>query len=167
MDLAGLKTSGRRFIDKYKYALLVLLLGIVLMSLPTKKESANNSIDVVEENTEQSVDATLSQMLSMISGVGKAEVFLTVATGELIQYQTDEHITTSDAAGNTQSTTVTVTDSDHNQVGLIRQVNPPTYLGAIVVCQGADSPSVRYAVIDAVSKVTGLGTDRISVMKMK
>jgi len=55
MDLAGLKTSGRRFIDKYKYALLVLLLGIVLMSLPTKKESANNSIDVVEENTEAEI----------------------------------------------------------------------------------------------------------------
>ena len=167
MDLAGLKISGKRFIDKYKYALLVLLLGIVLMVLPSRKESGDVTPSKVEEIKEQSVDSALAQMLSMISGVGKTEVFLTVATGEVIQYQTDEHITTSDTAGNTQSTTVTVTDSEHNQVGLIRQVNPPTYLGAIVVCQGADSPSVRYAVIDAVSKVTGLGTDRISVMKMK
>jgi stage III sporulation protein AG len=36
-----------------------------------------------------------------------------------------------------------------------------------VVCQGADDPVVKLLIVDAVSKVTGLGADKISVMKMK
>jgi stage III sporulation protein AG len=40
-------------------------------------------------------------------------------------------------------------------------------MGAIVVCQGGDQPTVRLAILDAVSKVTGLGADKISILKMK
>jgi stage III sporulation protein AG len=65
------------------------------------------------------------------------------------------------------SDTVTVTDSDRNENGLIRQINPPVYSGAVVVCQGADNPQVKLSIIDAVGKLTGLGSDKISVIKMK
>ena len=51
--------------------------------------------------------------------------------------------------------------------GLVRQVNPPEYLGAVVLCQGADNPSVKLSIVEAVSKATGLTTDRITVLKMK
>ena len=53
------------------------------------------------------------------------------------------------------------------QTGLVQQVNPPTYLGAVIVCQGADSASVRLAIVEAVGSVTGLSTDKITVLKMK
>jgi len=36
-----------------------------------------------------------------------------------------------------------------------------------VVCQGADRAGVRLAVVDAVKSVTGLSSDRITVLKMK
>jgi len=49
----------------------------------------------------------------------------------------------------------------------VQQVNPPTYLGAVIVCQGADSASVRLAIVSAVGSVTGLSTDKITVLKMK
>ena len=39
--------------------------------------------------------------------------------------------------------------------------------GAVVVCQGADLPSVRLDVTNAVAAYTGLGSDKISVIKMK
>lgn len=35
-----------------------------------------------------------------------------------------------------------------------------------MVCQGADNAAVRLAIVEAVSKVTGLGANRISVLKM-
>ena len=47
------------------------------------------------------------------------------------------------------------------------QVNPARFLGAVVVCQGADDPQVRLQVIDAVSKATGLRSNCIAVLKMK
>lgn len=39
--------------------------------------------------------------------------------------------------------------------------------GAVVVCSGGDSPTARYLVTNAVSAYTGLGSDKITVMKMK
>ena len=66
-----------------------------------------------------------------------------------------------------RSNTVTITDSERSQSGLVKQVNPPTYLGAVVICQGADDPEVRLSVVNAVSKATGLGANKISVLKMK
>ena len=39
--------------------------------------------------------------------------------------------------------------------------------GAVVVCQGADQPAVRLDVTNAVAAYTGLGSDKISVIKMK
>ena len=39
--------------------------------------------------------------------------------------------------------------------------------GAVVVCQGAGNSQVRLTVIDAVSVLTGLSSDKISVVKWK
>ena len=60
-----------------------------------------------------------------------------------------------------------ITDSGRNQTGLIRQINPPVYLGAVIVCQGGDKPAVKLAVAEAVSRVTGLRSHQIVVLKMK
>ena len=38
--------------------------------------------------------------------------------------------------------------------------------GCVVVCEGADSPAVRLEVTNAVAAYTGLGSDKISVIKM-
>ncbi|MGN1002105.1 MAG: hypothetical protein ACI4PC_04985 [Oscillospiraceae bacterium] len=39
--------------------------------------------------------------------------------------------------------------------------------GAVVVCQGCDSAKVRLDVTNAVMAYTGLGSDKISILKMK
>ena len=83
--------------------------------------------------------------------------------GERAVYQTDEDSTSSGI----RSDTVLLNGSDRSQTGLVQQVNPPTYLGAVIVCQGADSASVRLAIVSAVGSVTGLSTDKITVLKMK
>ncbi len=145
---------------KYRYAVLILLLGILLMLIPGKKSDREALPESQPEAPAgMTVSEELSAILSRIDGVGKAEVMLTVATGEETVYQSDTN-------GELELTTVTVTDAQRNETGLIRKVNPPVYLGAIVVCQGADNPAVCLQVIEAVSRVTGLRTDRISVLKM-
>ena len=39
--------------------------------------------------------------------------------------------------------------------------------GAVIVCRGAENPEVRLSVTNAVAAYTGLGSDKITVMKMK
>ena len=43
----------------------------------------------------------------------------------------------------------------------------PVYQGAVVVCQGAGDSGVHLAVVQAVSVLTGLGSDKITVVQWK
>lgn len=92
---------------------------------------------------------------------------LSVSRGEETVYQSDPQNVNEETGMVNKSTTVIITDANRQEAGLVRQKNPQTYLGAIVVCQGGDDPSVCLAIVQAVSDVTGLGADQISVLKMK
>lgn len=138
------------------------------MLLPSGKTNSNKETDIiVTQNNILSVEEQLGSILSQVRGAGEVQVMLTQAYGEETLYQTNEDFSDAGDSNTTRIDTVTITDADRNETGLVRQVNPPTYQGAIIVCQGADSPTVRLAIIEAVSKVTGLGADKISVLKMK
>jgi stage III sporulation protein AG len=168
MDLASFSTKATDFIKKYRYVAVVLTVGLVLMALPTGKKGESKLV-TANTQTQQEISANeaLAEILCKIDGAGDVRVLLTVASGTETVYQTDDSITNSENSNTTKIDTVTVTDSERNQTGLIKQINPPKYQGAIIVCQGAGSASIRLAIVDAVSKVTGLSSDRISVQKMK
>ncbi len=162
--------SGKisELIKKYRFVILILLIGLAFMLIPTK-ESADIQINTGQDTTVQKeeLDKKLEKILTHIEGVGQVRVLLTLDKGEKTIYQSDSDISEQESEKTTRITTITVTDAQRNQKGLVQQINPPTYLGAIVVCQGADSAKVKFAVIQAVSGVTGLGSDKISVLKMK
>ena len=161
------KAKFQNLFQKYKYVALVLAVGVVLMLPTTGKQTKTETALTIEEDNILSVEIRLTQILQQVNGAGEVQVLLTEAFGEEIVYQTNDDISQSDTSSSSRGDTVTVTDGERNEKGLIRQKNPPQYLGAVVVCQGGDQPTVRLAIIDAVSKVTGLGADKISVLKMK
>lgn len=160
--------AGRivKMLKKYRYPALILLVGICLMILPTQKEE---KVSTVTEATAQErlLEERLEEILSGMEGVGQVDVLLSLSKGESIVYQTDEDTRRSDSDQTDQITTVTVSQSDRTEIGLVRQIDPPEYLGAVIACQGASNANVRFAVVEAVSKATGLGADRIAVVKMK
>lgn len=166
----GLSIGGKitDLFKKNKYVLLILVVGLILLLLPPFTNSAEEK-KVITENKANilSVEDQLSQILSCVQGAGKVQVMLSIAYGEETLYQTDNDYSTNADHESEKKDTVTITGSDRSEIGLIKQINPPVYSGAIIVCQGADNPTVRFAVVEAVSKVTGLGTDKISVLKMK
>lgn len=167
MDWIGVQKKTLCALKRYRFAILILLAGLALMLIPVKREEQQYQNPVQSEMVDRpEIPEELARILSQIQGAGKVEVMLTVAYGEKTIYQTDEDISGGEG-GSTRIETVITTGSDRSQNGLIQQVNPPVYLGAIIVCQGADRSSVRLAIVEAVSKVTGLGADRISVVKMK
>ena len=168
MELAKIYGNAVDIIKNYRYAVIILLIGIVLMVLPTKKndnKAISDPKEVMEETCD--IDTSLEQILSKIEGAGNVQVFLSIAAGEETVYQTDSNQSVSEDNSTTKIDTITITGSDRNQSGLVKQINPPIYQGAVIVCEGADSAAVRLAIVDAVSKVTGLSSNRISVLKMK
>lgn len=164
MELTKLRNNVQKLIRKNKFVFLVLGVGILLMLLPIggSKTESSAALEHTMQNTEPSLEYRLSEILSKISGAGRVEVLLTYRSGEETVYQEDSKESSEDHSLDT----VIVTDSERSQTGLIKQKNPPVCLGALVLCQGADDPLVKLSVVDAVSKITGLGANQISVVKM-
>ncbi len=169
MDISKISGKAAEWLKKYRYPVLILLIGLVLLTLPGKKQTETVQTPLAQNQPAATYDLAkeLEQILSQIQGVGKVQVLLTQAAGEHYQYHTDEDIQTSEGSSTIRKETVIVTDSDRNQSPLIVQVVPPKYRGAIIVCQGGLDAAVKLAVVEAVSKITGLGANSISVLKMK
>ena len=153
-------------LEKYKYALAVALIGILMMILPMQKEG-NEPEPTHPQQVQQGLEQTLEQTLSQIQGAGNVKVLLTRRTGEEILYQTDVDENNDPESSSRNAKTVIVTDEKRSQTGLVRRTDPPEYLGALVVCQGGDNPQIRLAIVEAVSCVTGLSANKIAVLKMK
>lgn len=164
MDLSRIKTAYTAFISKYKYVVLVLLIGILLMLVPKQVQSDVNIPQEEQSAVTESVAGKLERILSQVDGVGKVRVMLTEANDGEVRYQMDEDLSSD---GSARRDTVIITDSSRAEEGLVRVTFAPVYRGAVVVCQGADSPQVRLAVTEAVVNATGLSSDRITVLKMK
>lgn len=167
MDLRSAGSKAKHILSKYKYACIILLIGLSLLLIPEKKSDKTEVLQEVETEHHEIDAKALSEILQSVEGAGRVQVMLSIASGEKTIYQTNQDINTSGDSISEKIETVITADSQRNETGLINQVNPPTYLGAIVVCQGADSPTVKLAVLQAVSKITGLGADNICVLKMK
>ena len=161
MDIKALKEKTAQWLGKYKFLALILVVGIGLMLIPSgTKASQQTTQNVLTVSPTVSITEELEEILSNIQGAGKVKVMLTIKSSEQTIYQTD-------TPSADREDTVIITDEERAQSGLIQQIISPTYRGAIVLCQGADNASVCLAIKEAVSKVTGLDSSEISVLKMK
>lgn len=166
MDGIAYINTGISILKKYRYALLAILAGILLLTFPGQKSATEDTLTVPKE-TEPTLEANLARILSLIDGAGRVEVLLTSVKGEETVYQTDEDLSSGEHTADQHSNTVLITGEGRLETGLIKQINPPVYRGAVVVCHGADDPQVRLSVVEAVMRVTGLTSDKITVLKMK
>ena len=155
------------FSKKYKYVIIIVIAGIVLMMLPSGANKDKIKTEQTTVSAEKTMEQRLTEALSQIRGAGRVQVMLTESAGAETIYKTDEHISAGADNSSSQKDTVTVTDENRAENGLITQVIPPQYLGALIVCQGADDPLVRLAIAEAVASLTGLRTDKITIVRMK
>lgn len=162
MDWLEQKNRVLGVFRKYRSVILAALVGILLMSFPDSKQDIppQKPSEVI---VEQDLESELAVILSSISGAGKVDVLLTQQEGERTVYQCDEIRN----EGELRLDTVLITGSTRDESGLILQILPPVYRGAIIVCEGADNARVQLDIVEAVKNVTGLSSDRIAVLKMK
>ena len=150
---------------KYKFVLLVVLVGIILMLLPVSsqtKETEENKSQIPQESFDlAAMEQRMEEVLGKIDGVGKLRLMLTLQSGTRLTLAED---TQRDQA-RTQRETVTLNRGSGNQEIVITNRFYPVYQGAVVVCQGADSSAVRLAITETVQALTGLPSDRIRVAK--
>ena len=149
---------------KYSYVLLIAAVGIVLLLLPSGgRDSPETETPAQEEGASFDLDAfekKLEHTLSQIEGVGTARVVLTLDSGSRQVLARNQERAGDGANSNT---VVTVGRGSGSQEVVPLQTVAPEFRGALVVCPGGGNASVRLKLIEAVSAVTGLGSNRISV----
>jgi stage III sporulation protein AG len=165
MEATAPKQRINALFGKYKYPILVALVGLGLMLLPSEQEPSEPMEP--PRAVERSLEEKLEALLGRIEGAGQVSVLLTEKEGSQTLYQTDSQTDADDSGSRRTDDTVLVEDENRTESGLVRQTLGPVYRGAVILCQGADDPSVKLAVVEAVRCVTGLGADQISVQKMK
>ena len=156
--------------EKGKFALPVLGLGVLLLLWPsgTGETKSAASPETAAEETAAQQQKEMERILSRIEGAGELHLMLTLESdGErTLAEDTEETLGGSQDAPESQSRreTVILSVSGGEEVVVTRRESP-VYRGALVVCQGADRAEVKLAVTQAVAALTGLGADRITVVK--
>ena len=157
-------------ISKFRLPLLIFAAGLLLMLLPTGKRSTQAVQTAAQAAQTQELTPSQEEMeaiLSRIDGVGRVDLLLTLRTSGVSVYQTDTRTVTSGSGTTEECQTVFGQTSGSGKEPVVQTTLAPQYQGALVVCDGADRASVRLAVVQAVTRLTGLGSNQIAVVKMK
>ena len=111
---------------------------ILISSSPGGKKNEEKTTDITLETYKEALESELVSLCSDIDGVGKCRVFITFERGVLNTYKGSS----------------------------IVETKPPRVLGVTVVCRGADSDCVRGALIDMITALFDIGSNRVAVLKL-
>lgn len=153
---------------KYKYLLIIAAVGIALLLMPPFGGQSEQKQSPA--STELSFDLTaletkLAAAISEMDGAGRSTVALTVKAGARQVLAQDVTKSQKDGGSDESRSTVVVASGTGLQTAVALQQICPQFQGALVVCQGADQPVLQLQIAQAVSALTGLGADKISICK--
>lgn len=167
------KQWGQKLVQgamRYRFVLLVLLAGTALLLWPSGGDgSTADTVSAAAQSAEYDVAALeerLSQVLSQVQGAGAVEVVLSLQTGPRQILAKDSQSEQGDGSRKEESTVVLSRGSGLEETVTVQQISPQ-FRGALVVCSGGGDPAVRLALTEAVSALTGLGADKISICQGK
>ena len=166
--LSELREKLGPLLRQYRIPILLVLAGLLLVLWPQRSSARVESAGRGDAQYDlDEIQTRLAEVLRKIDGAGRVELMLTLASGQETVYQTNERRVTSESGATTERDTVLLSQSGAEKEPVVVLTRFPQYQGALVVCDGADRASVRLAIVEAVSSLTGLGSDHISVIKMK
>ena len=129
-------TTDKRFV---KAAVIIGITAIALIMLTSFVDIAPADNGKTAEEYAAKTEDRLLGIVSRISGVGEAEIFLTMDNG---------------------GENVYLKNSDQKTVSI-----EPKVRGVVVVCEGGDDPMVKSRVLEAVTKALSISSDKVCITK--
>ena len=172
-ELGALGKGLRALWERNKFVLLVIAAGAALLLLPARpggSGAAGESSAAAGEEADafqvEALEKRMEEALSRITGVGEVRVVLTLQSSPRRILAQDTQSPVEADSTHAALTTVVLSGGGTEETVTLQQISPQ-YQGALVVCSGGGNPSVRLQVVEAVSALTGLGADHISVCEGK
>jgi len=114
------------------------------------------------------LETKLENVLSQIKGAGQVKVMLSVDGSPEFVYATDSDTkvsNTNNGSTTTSSTSPIIVQTNGNSEPLILTENLPIVKGVIVVSSGASDIGIKIDILQAVSTLLDISTEKISVLK--
>ena len=151
---------------------IIVVLGVILLLLPS---GGNKPVETIRPVTTQEpvgdtagdFDRRIAAALSKLEGAGKVMVVLSLNSDGEIYLATDRDDKYGSEIREQSEEAVLVNSGSSMQSPVIVKRDYPEYRGALVVAEGADNPTVKLAITQAIASLTGLGSDRVTVVKMQ
>ena len=157
-------------LNKYKYVLLVALVGALLLLWPVEEKAEGAAAEPPAAGDLFQVDQMerkLEKALSQVEGAGETTVVLTLQGGPRQILAQDGNSSEEGGRTSRETSTILLSKGSGYQEPAVLQELGPVYQGALVVCPGGDDPEITLALYEAVSALTGLRADKISICKGK
>jgi len=176
IELTFLQPAATRLLptlQKYKAALIVLLAGILLLlssrsATPSTQTAAQSQSQAQAESFNLATfEQELNKQLAAIEGAGRVSLMLSLDTTEEAVYAVNVRQSATPNSSSSYESNVTIrSDGSYGEVPVTVKNKMPAFRGAVVLCDGADNAAVRLAITQAVSTVCGIGSDKVTVLKM-
>lgn len=162
--------------DKGKklYALLLVCVVVLFgLSLWGGKDDSGQVQESGHETTQayiQYYEKRLEDILSQTQGVGRVEVAITLEGGVQREFVEESQQESSDNDSGSQkrsSSSTLVIGTGSGQQAVVRQELQPKVRGVLIACDGANSDSVRLAVVEGVRTLLDIPSSRICVVQRK
>ena len=162
--------------ENRKLALIIAVgfLGIMLISLSEVKniktekneETTTESVQLSVDEYTLSLEERLTDLLSSIEDAGQVKVMVTLKSSDESVYAVNENIK-NDNDSNSYSNSFVIIENKSVKEGIKLKVLEPQVQGVAVVCSGGDNPIVISRIKEAITAVLGIGSNNVSVSKMK
>lgn len=173
-DFAGFGEKGgavMKMLKKHWLLLTALVLGLVLLCLPGGEEEKTVSEQKarVPEFSLEAEEKRIAQALERIAGVGEVEVVLTLKSSveqRVARDESTEYRTLSEGYELSSESSAVLLQGDGAEEPIVLKYVYPEYKGALIVADNVGA-SLRLELTNAVAALTGLSTDKISVVPGK
>ena len=166
----------KEILKKDKKILFLLILASIAFALllfselfdSESKKTPQETSSTAEEYAE-TIENKLTELVSSIEGAGEAVVMVTVEAGEenifAKEIKSDEDTNENRASSSYEYEYVVIKSGASAENGILLKVIEPEIRGVAIVCDGGENGNVRENIINAVSAVLDIKTNKISVCK--
>ncbi len=156
--------------SKYRYVLLVVVVGLILLLWPSQgtadtekavSSSVSSGFDLDE------IERKMEDTLSRVKGAGTVKVVLTAKSGTRQVLAQDVEEAEDGSSSETKKSTVVLSLGSSTEGTVLLQEIYPSFQGALVVYTGGGDATTKLKLLEAVSALTGLSSDKIAICEGK
>lgn len=164
------KILGKMKFNKKTLLAGAAVIGVILVAVGSVsgKVKERDAPEFDEKEYISQLERRAEQMVSQISGAGDSKVVINIASStETVYVRENKRSYDSEgdnSKGETEDSVLTMTDGSGNQYAVVKKQIMPEICGVTVLCDGGGDKSVCAAVVEAVSTLLGVGSNKVCVI---